>query len=258
MNNRKEPLVSIITASYNNEDTIRDTIESILNQSYNNIEYIFVDGLSKDRTLDIINDFEDQIVARGFKFKLLSEKDNGIADAWNKGIKLSRGEVIGFLNSDDWYERTAIEKAIKQLDVNKPQISYGICKRVDSNKNVTDIIQGRFIPLKLYFNFGFSHTTCFKTSKVYQKIGLFDTNFKIGIDTDLLLRAYKHKVDFIQCDNVTFMREGGVSLKFKELAEEEYIKALYKNKFKFIGSARFIFKIIYRLKNYSFFNKKNK
>src|SRR6187402_2271204 len=100
----KGPLISIVTVVYNAKETIERTIKSVISQSYKNIEYIVIDGGSTDGTLDIINKYKSDIS------KLVSEKDKGIADAMNKGIGYAKGELIGLINADDWYEEGALEK----------------------------------------------------------------------------------------------------------------------------------------------------
>ncbi len=223
------PLVSVITITYNSEATIKDTIDSLLKQTYTNLEYIIVDGESYDKTIEIVNSYKARIEEKNIRFKFLSEKDNGIADAWNKGLKMAEGLIIGMLNSDDWYEDDAVECAVNCLDFNKPQLSYGICKRVDHDKKLVEIIDKEFNPKRIYINFGFSFTTCFMTSKLVKEIGGYNTNYKIAIDTDFLLRCFKKKIKFIKCNNVTYMRLGGVSTKFEKLALIEYQKVLKNN-----------------------------
>ena len=102
--------VSIITPCLNSETTIRDTIESVIRQSYQNMEYIIVDGGSTDRTVEIIEEYMDVFAGR---LRYISEKDNGIYDAMNKGIQRASGSVIGIINSDDWYEPEAVERAVQ-------------------------------------------------------------------------------------------------------------------------------------------------
>lgn len=102
-----EPLISIVTVSFNSEKTIRQTIESVLNQTYTNIEYNIVDGASTDRTVEIATQYKDDFEAKGIKYIITSEKDKGIYDAMNKGIARSHGEIVGLINSDDWYETDA-------------------------------------------------------------------------------------------------------------------------------------------------------
>ena len=107
-----KPLVSIITVSYNSEKTINDTLKSVLNQTYTNIEYIIVDGLSKDGTVKIAKSYETQFREKGYTYIVISEKDKGIYDAMNKGIRMAHGQIIGIINSDDWYEKNATERAV--------------------------------------------------------------------------------------------------------------------------------------------------
>ena len=228
---KQKPLVSIITATFNSEKTIKDAIESLLNQTYPNIEYIIIDGKSSDNTISIIDFYVAKFIEKNIIFKFLSEKDNGIADAWNKGIKLATGEIIGMLNSDDWFEANSITYAVELLNTQKPELSYGICKKVNSKKEVTQVINRNFNPKKIYLNFGFSHTTCFVTKKAYDEVGVFNTNYKIAIDTDFLLRFFKQGFVFKKCKNITYMRLGGVSTKFKKTALVEYEKALKDNGF---------------------------
>ena len=229
--NKKTPLVSIITITYNSESTIQDAIESILNQTYENIEDVIVDGASNDNTLSIINSYKEKIINRGIKLKLISEEDKGIADAWNKGLKLCTGDIIGILNSDDWYGDNAVEKVVLCLNVNNPELSYGVCKRVNNKKELIEVMGKEFNPKRIYLNFGFSHTSCFATKKLYDLIGGFNEEFKIALDTDFLLRAFKQNIVFRRCSNVTFMRLGGVSTKFKYKALKEHERAMLSNGF---------------------------
>jgi len=104
------PLFSIITVSYNSEKTITETIESVLNQTIGDFEYIIIDGVSRDRTVEIANSYAEKFAARGVPFRVISEKDNGMYDAINKGISHSRGEIVGVINSDDYYNTDALEK----------------------------------------------------------------------------------------------------------------------------------------------------
>ena len=227
MSNSKK--VSVITASLNNIKTINDTLSSVLNQSYNNIELIIVDGCSTDGTLDLIKKREAEFKSKLTFYKLLSEKDNGIADAWNKGLKLATGDVVFFLNSDDWISDETIQKAVNSLNINNLELVYGICNRVDEETNYRGSFQKKFIKYRELWNFGFSFTTCFCTKKVYDTIGGFDTDYKIAIDSDFLLRWLKSNVKFIKGSQEVFMRIGGVSTKYRLKAHQEYKQALIKN-----------------------------
>ena len=116
--------VSIITVCFNSEKTIRRTIESVLYQTYPNIEYIIVDGKSTDGTVDIVKEY---LPAFQKRLRYVSERDKGIYDAMNKGIRLSAGDVIGIINSDDFYEPDAVENIVKYADRGSCQVLYGYC-----------------------------------------------------------------------------------------------------------------------------------
>ncbi|MDO4190908.1 MAG: glycosyltransferase, partial [Bacteroidales bacterium] len=129
MNNT--PLVSIITVCFNAEKTIEQTIQSVINQTYSNIEYIIIDGKSTDSTLNIVSKYKDNIAT------IISEPDNGIYDAMNKGIKLSSGELIGIINADDWYEKDAVKIMVnKYLSTENKDNSlyYGMIRIWKNNK----------------------------------------------------------------------------------------------------------------------------
>jgi len=246
------PLVSIITISYNSQETINSTVKSILKQSYKNIEYIVVDGNSSDNTLNIVEGFRSQFEKRNINLKVLSEKDKGIADAWNKGLKLATGNIIGILNSDDWYDDSAVEIATKALDVTQSQISYGICKKLNAKEEVIHVMENEFNTSRVYLNFGFSHTTCFATRKVYEVVGNFDLSYKIALDVDFLLRCVKSNVTFIKTNTITYMRMGGISTANKNSALIEYQQALLKN-----GYNKFLIGIFGTLKKIILYLKQN-
>lgn len=112
MKNEQDIMVSIVTVCYNSEKTVRDTIESVLHQTYTNIEYWIIDGQSKDSTVHIAKEYESAFKERGMKYSIVSEPDQGIYDAMNKGTSRASGELVGILNSDDWYETNAIERVV--------------------------------------------------------------------------------------------------------------------------------------------------
>ena len=224
------PLVSVITACYNSELTIEKTILSILSQTYDFIEYIIIDGNSTDRTLEIIKKYENKFLARGYKYIIVSENDEGIADAWNKGLSFARGEIIGILNADDYYDEVAVEVAVRKLNVTLPELSYGVCHKLNSKGGV-QINNVKFNPRKIYYNLSFSHTTCFQTKVIFDVLGNFDKKYKIAFDVDFLLRAWKRNICFISNDNITYMLSGGVSDKQRVDAIKEYRNALIENGF---------------------------
>jgi glycosyltransferase involved in cell wall biosynthesis len=205
--------ISIITVVYNNKNTIRSAIESVLNQTYKNIEYIIIDGGSIDGTVDIIKSYGNKID------KFISEPDNGIYDAMNKGIKLSRGDIVGILNSDDFYAfNNVLEIVINEFKSKNVDCLYGDLEYVDS-KNINKVI--RYWKSKPYkegfFQKGWHppHPTFFVKRECYEKYGLFNLDFKIAADYELMLRfleKYKLKSSYIP-KTIVKMRIGGESNK---------------------------------------------
>lgn len=225
-------LVSIVTVCLNSEKTIERAIKSVLHQTYPNIEYIIIDGMSTDKTLDIIHKYEKE-----FKdgIKVISEKDNGLYDAMNKGIKLASGDIIGLLNSDDWYEENAIELVMEQYDKNLPCIIYGMLRRYQKGKEHSIQFQSSdFLEEE-----GMCHSSCFISKKAYERFGIYDTHYKIASDLDLLLRMKREHIEFIPIYEVlTNFTMGGVSSTYPilfELNEIRYSHGL-------IGKKRFLWK----------------
>ncbi len=179
MNN---PLVTIVTVCYNSEKTIKDTIESVLNQTYTNLEYILVDGDSKDNTVGIIKSYEKKFKDKGTSYKWISEPDKGIYDAMNKGIDMASGEVVGIINSDDWYEKNTTQIIVEYLEKDDTiQMIHGDLFRVESENNIRIIRPDERIRSKnwtsnidysrLWKGMILSHPTCFIKKAVYEKYG---------------------------------------------------------------------------------------
>ena len=108
--------VSIVTVTYNSERALGVTMESVLNQSYSGIEYLIIDGASSDGTVALAEGYRERMERRGIRLRIVSEKDGGIYDAMNKGIRLAAGDVIGILNSDDWYEKDTVETVVREFE----------------------------------------------------------------------------------------------------------------------------------------------
>lgn len=175
--------VSIITPCYNSEKTIRRTFDSMLHQTYQNIEYIVIDGGSTDSTLKIIKEYERLFP---FEFKYISEPDNGIYDAMNKGIKMSGGDIIGIVNSDDYYELDALESIINQYHGEKNRILYGIQRNIKNGTVIKAFINHHTQLRSLMI----THPTCFVTKNLYNEIGLYNTSFKSSADYEWMLRVF--------------------------------------------------------------------
>lgn len=203
--------VSIITATYNSSNTIIDTLKSLEIQSYPNIEYIIIDGASKDNTIDIIKKYSSKVS------KVISEPDNGIYDALNKGIAASTGDIIGFLHSDDIFAYpTAIEDLVSTLVNEQSQAIYADLEYVskENTKNVVRRwISGNYRHENLKKGWMPPHPTFFMKKELYKKYGTFDLNFKISADYDSLLRyLWLHNISVSYLPKViTKMRVGGES-----------------------------------------------
>lgn len=214
--------VSIITVCFNSEKYIEQTIQSVLNQLYKDIEYIIIDGMSTDNTLKIISKYKPLF---GERLKVISEKDNGIYDAMNKGIKHSNGEILGIINSDDWYELDAVENIIKVYENNKNSIIYG--GLLFRRENEISKIQIR--SHKELSNGMISHPTVFIPRKLYLQFGLFDCELKIAADYDLMLRMFTQNVSFKYIPKIIAnFREGGISMERSKLCSKESL-SLKKN-----------------------------
>lgn len=241
MNKENNILISIITVVYNGEKYLEHTIQSVLNQTYKNIEYIIIDGGSTDGTLDIIKKYEDKIDY------WISEKDRGIYDAMNKGIQKTNGDYVGLINSDDWYELDAIEKVVGAVLNNKSvDIIYGDMNIVDVDSNKNKLLFGDINSLNR--NMSINHPTCFVKNKLYKE-RLFDTNYKIAADYDLMLYFRFNKKIFFHIDKVLAnMRGGGVSTNNNKTIQERFMihKKYYSIKHAYINLWSFKAKVLIR------------
>ncbi len=224
--------VSIITVCYNSAITIEDTIKSVINQDYKNIEYIILDGQSKDNTISIIEKYKEQIAV----FK--SELDNGMYDALNKGIDLASGEIIAILNSDDFYiNNHVISKVVDQMTSKGVDALYGdlwYVDQVDTNKIIRKWISGEYKPGLFLKGWMPPHPAFFVKKSVYEQHGKFDLSLQSASDYELMLRfIHKHKVSITYLPEVLVkMRIGGTSnasFKNRVRANKEDRKAWSKN-----------------------------
>jgi glycosyltransferase involved in cell wall biosynthesis len=209
--------ISIITVVWNNKETIKDAIDSVLSQTYKDIEYIVIDGGSTDGTVDIVKEYQDKISV------FISEPDEGIYDAMNKGIVLATGNVIGILNSDDFYiNELTIGKVVKEFKEKKVDSVYAdlvYVKPKNFNKTVRYYDSGNFNPSKFSYGWMPAHPTFFVKRKVYEKYGVFRTDLKIAADFDILSRfLYIHKISYSYIkEALVKMRTGGVSTSFNSI-----------------------------------------
>jgi glycosyltransferase involved in cell wall biosynthesis len=221
-----KPLVSIITVVRNCEKTIEQTIISVISQDYDNIEYIIIDGDSSDETVKVIQKHNDSISY------WVSEPDHGISDAFNKGISLSNGEIIGIINGDDWYEKNIVGKVVKKF-VENPTIDivHGkMCRWASCNTYEIVDSDDSYLTVDSTVN----HPTVFVKRTVYSNIGLFRLDFKIAMDYEWLLRGKAKGINFTYIDEcLSNMRIDGISGERWIIANLEVLKAknLYFNVF---------------------------
>ncbi|WP_417940022.1 glycosyltransferase family 2 protein [Flavobacterium sp. RS13.1] len=218
--------VSIITVSYNRKATIEQSIKSVLDQDYPDIEYIIVDGNSSDGTQDIIKSYSDKIT------KYISEPDKGMYDAINKGLAMATGDVVGLMHSDDVFYDTAVVSKIVLGFKNNPNADaiYGdgiYVTNDDEQKTVRNRIGGEYKFNKLKAGWLPLHPTVYIKKTVLDKYGNYNLDFKIASDTEFLLRyLYKYKINiaYLNC-YIVKMRMGGLSTDYKrvfKVLKEDY------------------------------------
>jgi glycosyltransferase involved in cell wall biosynthesis len=208
--NEQQPLVSIITIVFNGEKHLEQTIKSVLEQTYTNIEYILIDGGSTDNSINIIKKYSDRLAY------WISEKDNGISDAFNKGIAKATGDIIGLINADDWYEKDCIENIIFCLQDN--DVAYGNL-RLWRNEKPEVIFTGNhnYLLKEMTVN----HPTVFVKRNCYFQYGMFDLQYKYAMDYDLLLRLYKSGCSFIYTPVVL------ANMRWNGASDQQWLKACF-------------------------------
>lgn len=214
---KTKPKISIITITYNSEKTLEDTIKTIQMQEYPNLEYIIVDGGSVDNTLKIVKKYEGSVVS-----KWISEKDNGIADAFNKGIRLATGEIIGIINSDDGLCEGALNRLAEEyepdVDVYRGNV---LLWNKETNKRIVEIPSMHIPYTGLKVNI--SHQGTFVRKDAYDRYGVFNIEYKYSMDLDLLMRFERLGAKFKYIDyTMAYFTMGGLT--FTKYTKERRIQ----------------------------------
>ena len=207
-------MISIITATFNSAKTLKDTIQSVLRQTNKDFEYLIIDGGSTDETIDIVKSYESEFSGR---LKWVSEKDQGIYDAMNKGIKMASGDVVGILNSDDYFTSDdilqTVDNAFKSHEIDAIYGDIHFIRDGNPQKCIRYYSSRMFIPFWLLFCFMPAHPSFYCKREVFEKAGLYSLDYKIGADYEMMVRLFKkYRImsQYINKDFVT-MRTGGAS-----------------------------------------------
>lgn len=243
--------ISIVTATFNSGKTVRDTLESVLRQKYNNYELVIKDGGSKDDTLDICKGYESRYNGR---MRIISNKDHGIYDAMNQGIQAATGDVIGILNSDDFFTSDdVLERVAKEFeDDPKLEALYGDIHFVSVDASLENpgkctryYSSSYFRPWLLRFGFMPAHPSFYVRREVYEKYGLYDLQFRTSSDFEWMVRIFaKYHINakYIRKDFVT-MREGGAStagMEAKNKVNNDIVASLKKHDIFTCGAFRYV------------------
>tara|TARA_B100001059_G_C17806037_1_gene569199 strand:+ start:373 stop:1104 length:732 start_codon:yes stop_codon:yes gene_type:complete len=240
--------ISIITITYNSESTILDTLKSIKSQKFSNYNHIIIDGNSTDKTLDICKKFSP-------KAKIISENDKGVYDAFNKGLRYAKGDIVGFLNSDDvFYDKNVLQAIFDAFD-NKTDAVFGNLDYVGRGGRI--IRKWRSRPFKKgSFQKGWMppHPTFYCKRKVYDELGFYDDSFKIAGDFELMLRFFEKNNIRTKLIYKTLikMREGGLSnsgLRSKINILKEEFRAFEQNQIN-ISKLEYIINKSFKIKEY--------
>lgn len=242
--------ISVITIVYNNSSCIEDCIKSVLGQTYNNVEHIIIDGGSNDGTIEIINKYKDKISY------FISEKDKGLYDALNKGIKVATGDVIGILHSDDlYYNEDTLSNIAYEFKKSDADLVYANGQYVErDNTSVTKRIYKSNLFKKWYLFFGWIplHTTIYVKREIFDEYGLYMTNYRIASDYEISLRwFFNSNIKKVFLNKwVVKMRLGGksttIQLQKKKSTEDlEIIK-----KYNLLGAFTLFFKILRKIPQY--------
>ena len=230
--------ISIITATYNSGAALRDTLESVLSQTYKDFEHIIIDGLSSDDTMAVVREYEPRY---GGRLRYISERDGGLYDAMNKGISMAVGDVVGILNSDDiYYDKYALKRIADAIMLFDTDIVYGDLEFVDStdlNRRVRFWNGSQHTPGAFLKGWHPAHPTFYAKKDCYTRFGGFDTSFDVSADFELMLRFIEtNSISNTYIPNILIkMRMGGESTgSIKKIIQgnRNVLRAFVKNGFK--------------------------
>ena len=246
--------ISIITVTFNSSSFINECLKSVKEQKYNNIEHIIIDGASTDKTLSILESKRKQLAA------FVSEPDKGVYHAMNKGIKIATGDIIGFLNSDDFYaNEEVISRVVKffksdhSLDACYSDLIY--TDKINTSKIIRYWKSNEFMPGSFSKGWCPPHPTFFCRRSVYEKFGNFNLDYQIASDVELMMRFLEvNKINILHIPEIWVkMRMGGISNKsFKNIIKLnlEVFKALYSHNLPINPFSFIFYKVISRVKQY--------
>ena len=247
-----KPLVTIVTGTYNSSKFISDCVKSIHNQTFENIEHIIIDGNSNDNTVSIIENMPNRVS------KLVSEKDEGIYDAMNKGLKMADGEIVGILNSDDFYNSNeVIQMVVKAFEDPLIDCVYGDLVYVDqlnTDKVVRNWVTGPYTKKAFTKGWHPAHPSFFVRNTVYKKLGYFNLNFELAADFELMLRFLeknKIKGKYLPISMVRMRLGGATNKSIKNILKgnNECVAAFKVNDLK-VSAAYPIYRLLPKLKQY--------
>lgn len=208
-------IISLITATYNSAETVRDTLQSVLNQTFKDIDYIIIDGNSKDNTMDIVKEFEPKFEGR---LRWVSEKDKGIYDAMNKGVRMAQGDIVGILNSDDFFASNDVLEKVNTAFTENPAIDgvYADVRYVDwydTSKTVRMFSGKDFTREKLNWGKMPPHPSFYVKRECYDKFGLYSLDYPICADYDMFVKMiWLGNINTLYINEVFVnMRSGGTS-----------------------------------------------
>lgn len=206
------PLISVVTVTFNSERWLRQTIESVRDQKYPNLQYVLIDGGSTDRTLEIVDEYRELFDV------ILSERDQGISDAMNKGILRCRGELIGLIHSDDWYEPGCFQKVVETYLASKAQVIHGNVRYwVDEKPAYVHTARQECLKEEMTIN----HPSCFVERGVYEEFGVFGLHWKYAMDYELFLRYVIKGVRF------EYIPQTLANMRHEGISERRWIQAFY-------------------------------